>query len=182
MLKWKTSYKLGNNLSMKILITGLIGGLFGTTNGFSWIDFMRGVCALYFVMDPLWALFWLIVRALKWTLNFVRNNMFCWCCPGIVKESATNDNSTNSDADPIATENVNDNAEDTESSANTVETDAAIETVSLAENSDEEIDAIADNDIPIDEIFTITGRDSTHDTALTRQTASPEMTLVDIDF
>jgi hypothetical protein len=166
---------------MKLFIAGLIGGIFGTKNGFSWIDFMRGVCALYFVMNPLWALFWLIIRGLKWTLYFLRNYFFCCCCPATVKDSRTTeaiDEDSNAAAQTV-TENDNGITDETESTANTIETDAPNEP-SLHENSDEEIDLNPEFVSPVDEqIFTITGRDTTNETTSVRQT-SPEMAFVDI--
>jgi hypothetical protein len=144
---------------------------------------MRGVGALYFVMNPLWVLFWLIIRGLKWTLNFLRNYLFCCCCPRTVKDSQANeaiDEDSNA-ADQTVTENDNGIADDTESTANTIQTDAPNEP-SLNENSDEEIDLNPEFVSPIDEeIFTITGRDTTNETTSVRQT-SPEMAFVDIEI
>jgi hypothetical protein len=122
-----------------ILISALISGFFGTTNGFSWISFLKGFCALYFIGRPLWALFCLLKRNLNRILAFIRNKLCCCFFPTIVDDSSTNQANCDSDSDPNQQENDEVNVEsNAESTTNDTDDEAPIESQVNA-NDEEEI-------------------------------------------
>jgi hypothetical protein len=122
-----------------ILISALISGFFGTTNGFSWISFLKGFCALYFFVRPLWALFCLLKRNLNRILLFIRNKLCCCFFPTIVDDSSTNQANGDSDSDPNQQGNDEVNVEsNAESTTNDTDDEAPIESQVNA-NDEEEI-------------------------------------------
>jgi hypothetical protein len=121
------------------LISALISGIFGTTNGFSWISFLKGFCALYFFVRPLWALLCLLKRNLNRILLFIRNKLCCCFFPMIVDNSETNN--TNNDSTLDQTESENDEAiaeSNAESNSTDIDDEATIES-QVNTNAEEEI-------------------------------------------
>jgi hypothetical protein len=121
------------------LISALISGIFGTTNGFSWISFVKGFCALYFFGRPLWALFCLLKRNLNRILLFIRNKLCCCFFPTILDDSSINQANDDPDSDPNQTENdeVNDES-NADSTTNDTDDEAPIES-QVNSNDEEEI-------------------------------------------
>jgi hypothetical protein len=110
------------------LISALISGIFGTTNGFSWISFVKGFCALYFFGRPLWALVCLLKRNLKRIIAFIRNKLCCCFFPTIVDDSSINQANDDSDSDPNQPENDEGNVEsNAESTTNDTHDETPIE-------------------------------------------------------
>jgi hypothetical protein len=121
------------------LISALISGIFGTTNGFSWISFIKGFCALYFFGRPLWALFCLLKRNLNRILLFIRNKLCCCFFPTIVDHSSTNQANDDSTLDQTESENDEAIAEsNAESNSTDTDDEAPIESQVNA-NAEEEI-------------------------------------------